>query len=208
MQQTIDTVTNWSGTIAALTTKRQTALARLSELQAEKKQLALEAALGGADAKKRLERVNTEISRLALDLDTCELALSAARGAEQKAKANAVADAEQERHRQRVALATEAILHAREFTKAMQQAVEAGYQLRVAVRSLCQLLPPDDQKGPANLLRANPFMRAAEKTGLRAFIEFPRYSGSQAHIVPLEEESLIYLSRWLELSDPPVGSGN
>lgn len=210
MQITENTVNGWSGVIADLTAKRQAAREHLEQLRAQKRDRALEAAMGGGDAKRRLETINAELTKLAFEVDDWDVAVSQAEAEKCKAEAQEAGAAERARQERLSVLATTAIQHSAEFTDALQHAVKAANGVRAAIRNMIALCSPDEQRGPAVLLRAPSFMRAAERVGLRDFLEFAAYAGPQSHVVALEDEAAVHLRRWRKLpsQDPPEGSGN
>jgi site-specific recombinase XerD len=61
--QLANTVDGWSGVLADLAAKRQAARDRTERLRTQKQALALEAAMGGGDARKRLKDINAELAR-------------------------------------------------------------------------------------------------------------------------------------------------
>ena len=69
MQLTVitqNTTAKWEGVLADLAVKQQASRDHTERLRIQKQELALEAALGGSDARRRLEKINAELARLAL----------------------------------------------------------------------------------------------------------------------------------------------
>ena len=75
MQLAENTVTGWNGVLADLAQKQQAAKDHLNQLRKQKAELSLEAALGSADAKKKLDRINSELGRLVLEADDFDSAI-------------------------------------------------------------------------------------------------------------------------------------
>lgn len=98
--QTIETVQGWSGVLADLTAKRQSARDHLEQLRAQKKDLALEAAMGSTDAKRKLDKTNAELNKLAFELDDSDMAIAQAEAQKQQAEAVEATTAEQQRREQ------------------------------------------------------------------------------------------------------------
>lgn len=94
-----NTTEGWSGVIADLTTRQKTAKDHVERLQTERQRLALEAAMGGTDAKKRLAAINQELEKAARDGDDFDSAIKQASSAKQQA---AVTEAEAAEHDRRV----------------------------------------------------------------------------------------------------------
>ena len=92
-----NTPAKWEGVLANLTTKQQAAREHLERLQTEKKRLALEAAMGGVDARKRLEKINAELSKLSLESTDWDAAIAQAQSARVKAAATEAEAAERDR---------------------------------------------------------------------------------------------------------------
>lgn len=95
-----NTPTQWDSVVADLAAKRQSTESRLKELRAEKRSLALDAAMGSDDARKRLSKINTDLNRLALEIDEIEMALQGATSEKENADSAASVAAEAERQEQ------------------------------------------------------------------------------------------------------------
>jgi len=202
---------NWGGIIDDLTTKRQAAHRHLEQLRAQKRELALEAAMGGGDAKKRLEKTNAELSKLAFEIDDWDVAITQAQAAKEQAEKSAAEAAERARQEELSVLAATAVRHAAEFSASLRQAVKVGATLKMVIANMLGRATPDERPYLSRLLEAGPFMRAAEHAGLKAHMEFQGYPGPRDHVVALEDALAILLDRWLKLparDDPPEGSGN
>ncbi len=203
--------TRWERVITDLAAKRLTTRDSLGQLRAQKRDLVLEAAMGGRDAKKRLESVNAELSKLAFEIDDWDVALSQAEQAKRQAEQFAAETAERARLEEMSRLAAAVMRHAAEFTDAIRQAVKAGSVLKMAVANMLARATPEERPQLNRLLEPGSYMRGAEFAGLRSHLEFASYAGPKAHVVALEDALSIFLGRWLQPADsqdPPEGSGN
>jgi flagellar motor protein MotB len=201
----METATNWNTTIDGMTAQRAHALETLAQLRAEKAKLALEAAMGGVEAQRKLAKINAKLNEIALDVDTWEQALAEAESKRREVEALRAREAGTARQAELSTLASTAMRHAAEFTDALRQAVKAGASLKLVVQNMLARASDTERPYLDRLLEAGPFMRAAEFVGLRSHLEFAPYPGPQAHILALEDALAVYLSRWLQ---PPEGSGN
>src|SRR5690242_16541570 len=100
MQVVNNQLEQWDGVIADLATKRPAALDNTKRPRTQKEDLALEAAMGSPSAKKQLEKVNSELTKAALDVDDLQMATAKAEAERRKAAENASALAEAERRKQ------------------------------------------------------------------------------------------------------------
>jgi chromosome segregation ATPase len=71
----------WEGVIADLAAKQQASQEHNERLRTQKQELALEAAMGSTDAKKRLKEINAELAKLALEGDDFDAAIRQAESA-------------------------------------------------------------------------------------------------------------------------------
>lgn len=197
MQLAENTVSGWQSVVGDLTAKMQTARDRVEQLRSEKKTLALEAALGGAEAGRKLGKINSTLTTAAFELDDIEQAILQAEAEKRKAEQGEADEAEQARQQKLSTLATETMQHAAEFSRATAQAVKAGRSLRESIRAMLALATAGEQRGPSMLLGTECFERAGQLAGLRDFLSFPPYRGPREHVVPLEDEAAVHLSRWL-----------
>jgi hypothetical protein len=194
---TVNTVPRWESVIAELTTKQQSARQHVEQLQEQKRDLALEAAMGGADARKKLDKANAELARLTLESDDWDAAIAQAQNWLADAREAEVAEAEQERRSEMRTLASAALRHAAEFDVCLRQASNAGAALKLAIQNALARATPDERRNLDRLLEAGPYMRAAEYAGLRAHLEFQAYPGLKAHITSLEETVPLFIGNWL-----------
>jgi len=95
-----NTSTEWVLVIADLTANRQTTLQHPEKLRAEKRSLALDAAMGNEEARKRISKIKADLSKLVLECDDFEVAIRNAEQEKQKAQDNANAEAERQRQDQ------------------------------------------------------------------------------------------------------------
>ena len=92
-----NTPSQWQTVIADLTTKQQAAREHIESLRKQKQELALEAAMGGSDAKKKLDKANGELARLTLESDDWDSAIATARSRLADSQASVAAEAERAR---------------------------------------------------------------------------------------------------------------
>jgi chromosome segregation ATPase len=91
------TTQDWNNVLADLAAKRQRARDHTDRLRTQKQELALESAMGGGDAKKRLKEINAELAKLTLEGDDFDAALRQAEGAKVKAQRAEAEAAERDR---------------------------------------------------------------------------------------------------------------
>jgi hypothetical protein len=192
------TVEGWSGVIADLSTKQAAAKDHLEQLRKQKQELSLEAALGSADAKKKLDKINSELGRLTLEADDFDSAIRQAETAKSQAATMEATRVEKVRQEKLSTLAATAVGHARDFTKALEEAVQAGAATKQTIKEMLKIA--SNQEAPAldRLLAPGIFMRGAEHAGLRSHLEFAAYNGERSHVVALEDALSGFLERWLK----------
>lgn len=208
MQLTENAPAKWESVIADLTDKQKAARENAELLQTERQNLALEAAMGGADAKKKLDKANAELARLTAEAEDRETAIRQAQqrlGAAREAEAS---KAEHARRNELEILAATAIHHAEEFTASLRQASSAGAQLKLIVRNMILRATPAEQAQLNRLLEPGIYMRAAQHAGLRSHLEFAGYTGLPEHIVSLEAALKVHLGRWITTNGTENTSGN
>jgi hypothetical protein len=196
MQLQQQTVEGWSGVLSDLAIKRAAALDHVERLRGEKKALALEAALGGADARKRLEKINSELSLAALRLDDMEQAVIQAESKKQGAQ-QAEADAVEQERRLRISAALSQYLgHVREIDDAMQVLATKFTQAHQAL-DRGESLMTGAERGPLQQLRSLwGATLAAAHFGLDGFIGLGPQAAHQTHRKPLAEFTASYLESW------------
>jgi hypothetical protein len=196
-----NTSQRWESVIKDLTGRQRAISDHTERLRAQKRDLVLDAALGSADAKKKLEKINAELTRSAFEVDEWNEAIVQAQvqlEAAGKAEAEAAIRA---RHKELAALALVAVHHARTYTAALKQAATAADVLKRVVENMKSVAAPEERQGLDHLLGTGPFMRAAEYAGLRHHIEFAAYPGPQSHVGAMEDELTAHLERWLTSAD-------
>src|SRR5579872_357518 len=153
MVQTTNTVEGWGGVIADLAGKRLAASERVQALRSEKKALALEAAMGGAEAQKKLAKANSALTTAAFELDDLEQAILQAEGERKQAEQGAAEIAEKARQEQIVA-------NLKQYLGAVQE-IDAGLHLlaqrfAVAKQNLdrAEALMNADERRPIQQLRS------------------------------------------------------
>jgi seryl-tRNA synthetase len=202
MLATENTVTGWSAVISELSAKQQAANQHNERLRTEKRELALEAAMGSSDAKKRLDKLNAELTKLAFECDDFQVAIAQAQDAKLKATQAEKDAVELQRISDLSKLATVAIELAEEFTAGLAQAAKAGAAVKVVTREMLQHATLGERPNLERILQTGIYMRAAEHAGLRAHLDLAPYAGPKDHLVPLEDAISTFLGRWL-----PNGGG-
>jgi hypothetical protein len=196
-----NTTAKWEGVIADLAAKRQRASEHTERLCVEKQQLALEVAMGGGDAKKKLDKINSELARLAAESDLWGTAMGQAEAEKRKAEHAEAEAADRARQQELSTLATAAVRHAAEYTAALRQAAKAGASVKLVIQNMLSRATPQESRGLNQLLGCGAFMRAAEHAGMRAHLEFESYRGLKEHVVALEADLAGRLERWLKEGD-------
>ena len=188
------TTAGWAGVIADLQSKQQAAREHAEQLQAQKRALALESAMGSPEAKKQLTKINGELTRMALEGEDWTAALSQAEASRQLAEQTEKDAAERERQAELSALAATVINHA---SAALQQAVKAGAALKLVIQNMINRANTSEQPNLDRILQRSCYMRAAQFAGLQSFVEFQGYPGPKDQVVALETEIGVYLGKWL-----------
>jgi hypothetical protein len=196
MLATDNTVSGWSQVIRDLQAKQATNNSQIEELRATKKSLALEATMGNVEAKKRLDKLNAELNKHAMDADDFVIAVAAATAERNKAVQAEKDTIELQRQAELSKLATSATLAASKFTEAVRNAVSAGREAKATLLEMTRLAKPDEQANIRRLMDTSPYERTGEYLGLRDFIEWRSYTGPKEHLGPLETEFESLLSRW------------
>jgi chromosome segregation ATPase len=198
MQLQENTPAQWATVIADLAAKRQSTLAHLEELCQEKKSLALDAAMGNEEARKRLQKVNAEIHKLAMDVDDFEVALSNANGEKQKAQATANAKEERQRQeelRDSVRLYFEEV---KKIDQALKQLAARFQSARVALQSADSQMTPEERTPIQQLYTLFGSTLAASFHGLGEYIELGRSAGvNPIHRQPLWKYVYSFVDRWI-----------
>jgi len=195
---TMKSAEQWAGVVADLAVKRKAAEARGAELRKRKADLSLEAALGSAQARKELEKLNAELTKLTFDCDDLGVAVQQAESEKVKAAKESAVEAERQRRAEMSRFAKIAVKHAADFTRALQQAAKAASAVKASLGEMQGLATADENRALNPLLRPQVFMRGAEHVGLRSCLEFQPYPGPPAQIVALETELGSALEHWLE----------
>jgi hypothetical protein len=190
------TPAKWEGVLADLAAKRQGARHHAERLRTEKQNMALEAAMGGGDARKRLKEIKAELARLTLEADNWESAIAQAETEKGRAEESAASEQERQRQKELSTLAATAVEHARDSTKALEEAVKADAAVKATIRDMMVHANNQEAPGVDRLLQPGIYMRGAEHAGLRSHLEFAAYTGDRSHIVPLEEALALILGRW------------
>src|ERR1019366_10069583 len=162
-----NTPTRGEGVIADLAAKRQSAREHAERLRAEKQNMALEAAMGGGDARKRLKEINAELARLTLEADDWDSAIAQAEAEKGRAEQSVATERERQRQKKLSVLAATAVGHARDFTKALEEAVKAGAAVKQTIKAMLAVANNQEAPGLDRLLQPGVWMRGAEHAGLR-----------------------------------------
>lgn len=206
MQLQEQTTREWAGVIADLTTKRQAAVDETTRLRDEKKALALEAAMGGGDAQKRLKVVNTELATAALKVDDWDQAVLQAQAQLSQAEEAAAAAREQARQ--------EKISDALADYFAVVHEIDAGL-VSLAERfaaakghlDVAEALMNGPERQPVQQLRTQwGATQAAAFFGLDQSIELGPAAGHVTYRQPLAKYVFSFIDRWVE-TDRPAPEG-
>ena len=195
---TENTVQRWESVIADLTAKSNAIETEVTALSQERQNLILDAELGVNGAAKRLAKLNEEINHKTRHVAVKREAIEQAKHRLAEAREAEAAIAEQNRQSELRTLASAVLKHATEFGAGLQHATQAGSALKLVVKNMIERATPVERSSLNQLLEPGPYMRAAERAGLRAYIEFQSYPGLREHLVALEDALSAHIGRWLE----------
>jgi hypothetical protein len=192
----------WRGVIADLTAKRQAAVDETTRLRDEKKALALEAAMGGGDAQKRLKAVNAELATAALKVDDWDQAVLQAESQLSLAEEAAAAARERARQEQISSALADYFAEVRGIDAALESLAEkfAGAKAHLDV---AENLMDGRERRPIQQLRTQwGSTQAAAYFGLDTCIELGPAAGHVTYRQPLAKYAMSFIDRWVK--DPPV----
>lgn len=193
-----NTTAGWREVMNKFSSKVDGLEEKMKSLIREREGLLLDAELGLNGAAKKLQKVDEEIAAVRRDCQTTREAIVQAQQRHDAARAAEAAEAEKARKKEMAALAGTAMVHAQEFTAAMNQVVAAGSSLRLVVRNILQRATKDERTMISHLLESRPYTLAAEAAGLRSYVEFAPYPGPREQIRSLDQELPVFLGRWLK----------
>lgn len=195
----------WQAEIDGLRAKQAANLARVEELRSTKRSLVLEAAMGGAEAKRRLDRTNADLTAASFAAD--DLGLAIAEAEDQKAAATAAEDAEAERQRMEQCrkLAAQAVEVSSGYSKALDAAVTAARSVKRLIFQMGELTTDlTTRQGLDRLLGGvaqNPFELNAIHSGLKEFVSLRGEPAHSDRHVRLEESLAYALEHWLKAEE-------
>lgn len=198
--QLAEIVTNpsakWAEVIADLAAKRQAAREHTERLRAQKQELALEAAMGGTDAKKRLATINTELAKLSLESGDWDAAIAQAETAKVNAERAEAERAARDRHRQIGGHLEAYRAEVREIDAGLAALVERFQSAKQALDA-AEALMIGTESAPIQQLRTTfgPTLAAAH-AGLGRFIELGSASQHIRHRQPLSQFAAAFTDRW------------
>jgi DNA repair exonuclease SbcCD ATPase subunit len=197
MQLQENTVQGWSGVVNDLSTKQQAAKDHLNLLRKQKEELSLEAALGSADAKKKLDKINYELGRLALDAGDLDSAIRKAEEAKRQAAQAEAETAERNRHQQIGAHLEKYLAEVREIDKGLERLVEHFTSSRQALDA-AESLMTSTESTPIQQLKSffGPTLSAAH-FGVGKYIELGATARHIIHRQPLARFAAGFCDRWL-----------
>lgn len=199
LQQTTE---QWAGVIADLTTKRQAAVDHLSQLREEKRDLALESAMGSGEAKKQLAKINVELARLALEGDDWDAAVSQAEASKRRAEQVAADVAEQARQEQ-ISSALEKYLTEVRGIDAALEALAAKFAAARTHLDAADALMDGRERQPTQQLRSLfGATLACAHFGLGESIQLGPQAAHVIHRQPLTRYAMGFIDRWLEPEHP------
>jgi DNA repair exonuclease SbcCD ATPase subunit len=186
MQLTENTVDGWSGVLTDLAAKRQAARDRTERLRTQKQELALEAAMGGTDAKKRLKEINGELAKADLEAADWTSAIAQAEQSKRQAERAEAETADRVRHEQIAAHLEAYLKDVREIDAGLAALVE-HFQSAKQSLDAAEALMVGSEGTPIQQLRSafGPTLAAAH-AGLGKFIELGASAGHIQHRQPLE----------------------
>jgi len=192
------TVEQWSGVLADLAAKRQQAQEHVARLRAEKQNLALEAAMGGGDAQKKLAKVNAELARLDLEGDDWDAAIAQAEQAKRKAEQAAADSAERDR-RARIGTALTTYMQSVADIDAAMQILSQRFGEAAQSLDRAEALMNGPERAPVQQLQSLwGATLAAANCGLGAFIALGQESSHLVHRQPLAAYIKPFVDPWIE----------
>jgi hypothetical protein len=201
MELQTQTAEQWVGVLADLETKRQAALDHAEQLRAQKRDLALEAAMGSGEAKKQLGKINSEITRLALEGDDFDAAISQAESQLSLAR-QAEADAAEQERQSQIAASLELYFAEVQGIDAALASLVAQFAAAKAHLDTAEDLMTGQERTPVQQLYSTwgPTLAAAHY-GLGQFIELGQSSSHIIHRAPLAKFAMSFIDRWM--AEPP-----
>lgn len=198
----IGTTAGWNSVISDLTAKRQTMLDHLERLRQQKRELALEAAMGGAEARKKLAKVNAELSQTTLELDALESAGAEAESRREEAEQSEAETAEHQRQ-QRVTESLAAFAEAVNSIDDGLRALVSKFAKAKQHLDRAEVLMNGQERLPFQQVRSQwGATLAAAHCGLGDYISLGRESMHVgAHGKSLAEYVTPYLEPWLGATD-------
>src|ERR1017187_3112951 len=202
MQQLTETVENtpakWEAVIADLAAKRQAARDHTERLRTQKQELALEAAMGGTDARKRLAAINAELAKLTLEADDWDSAITQAEHAKLQAERAESEAADRDRHQQIGAHLEAYLAEVREIDSGIAALVERFQSAKQALDA-AEALMVGTEAAPIQQLRTTfgPTLAAAH-AGLGRHGELGSASQHIRHRQPLSQFVLPFTDRWMK----------
>jgi hypothetical protein len=198
MQSAEKTVSSWNSVIADVAVKRQNTNERIEHLRKEKQCLALESAMGSTDAEARLAKINTELTRLAFEVDEFDMALKQAEAERQRAEQAEAAAAE----RGRQSTVRNDIEQYFAEVRAIDDALAGIVSHFRAAREILQRAESrmtSEERTPLSQLRSDfGATLAAAHYGLSEFIELGRGAAYTAHRQPFQKYALGFVDRWID----------
>jgi hypothetical protein len=191
-----NTPARWEGILADLAVKRQAARDHAEQLRAQKQELALEAALGGGDARKRLEKINGELAKLALEGDDWSAAITQAEQAKRQAECAEAEAAECDRREQIGAALKHYLAEVREIDVGFAM-LAAHFAAAKQSLDMAEGLMTGTEGQPLQQLRSKwGATLAAAFAGLGKYIELGPASMHTQHRQPLAQFAASFTDRW------------
>jgi DNA repair exonuclease SbcCD ATPase subunit len=196
VQLTANTVNGWSGVLADLAAKQQAAREHTERLRTQKQALALEAAMGSPDARKRLAQINQELAKLALESTDLDAALTQAEQSRLQAEAEQAEQAERARNKQITVHLEQYLKEVREIDKDFAQ-LASHFLAAKSAQDAAEALMTREERTPLQQLRSKfgPTLAAAH-VGLGNHIELGPASMHIPHRQPLAAFAAPFTDRW------------
>ena len=208
MQTTTNSAREWANIIGGLSSKQQAAEDHREQLTTEKSRLALAAAMGDANAKKRLVTINQELAKADLEGDDWASAIAQAELARTMAERTEAEASDRARHAHIGASLTQYLAEVRAIDKNLA-ALAVHFTAAKECLDAAEAKMVGKEGAPIRQLRSayGPTIAAAH-FGLGAFIELGAASSNIKDRQPLEGFAKNFCDRWLKPNQEEATSGD
>jgi len=195
------TVSGWGGVIAELMGKRQTSQEHLERLRKQKRDLALEAALGNTDAQKRLIKINAELAQTAAQGNDWDAAIQQAETRRGEAHKSEAETAEAERKAKIGSHLASYFGHVQRIDKLLAEIAAECKAAWGDLSSTQPLLTDSERPRLRQCFSKFGLTLAMAHFGLDAFSEIAVVSGFRIHRKPLSEQVGPMVHGWLQQTE-------